>query len=186
MRSFSGKRTLLDSLSTFETQLNRALEQNALLENELDEKQQVSDVVLETRSLSLFPSLLISWLKRYNDCVTKRETCEKNSMYCTRPTLRKPSIQRTHLAKERPLWIVIEWKVFYPKRQLPEQYQHMILPIDQVKFKRLIFQTRPWWTFLWVLQWTSNNCLDMSVRWWHWLKCKVSRFVSWFELIDRE
>ncbi len=37
----SGKRTLLDSLSTFETQLNRALEQNALLENELDEKQQV-------------------------------------------------------------------------------------------------------------------------------------------------
>jgi predicted RNase H-like nuclease (RuvC/YqgF family) len=36
-----GKRTLLDSLSTFETQLNRALEQNALLENELDEKQQV-------------------------------------------------------------------------------------------------------------------------------------------------
>ena len=38
---FLGKRTLLDSLSTFETQLNRALEQNALLENELDEKQQV-------------------------------------------------------------------------------------------------------------------------------------------------
>jgi hypothetical protein len=38
-----GKRTLLDSLSTFETQLNRALEQNALLENELDEKQQVFD-----------------------------------------------------------------------------------------------------------------------------------------------
>lgn len=36
-----GKRTLLDSLSTFETKLNRALEQNALLENELDEKQQV-------------------------------------------------------------------------------------------------------------------------------------------------
>ena len=36
-----GKRTLLDSLSTFETQLNRALEQNALLENELDEKEQV-------------------------------------------------------------------------------------------------------------------------------------------------
>lgn len=34
-------RTLLDSLSTFETKLNRALEQNALLENELDEKQQV-------------------------------------------------------------------------------------------------------------------------------------------------
>jgi hypothetical protein len=39
----TGKRTLLDSLSTFETQLNRALEQNAQLENELDEKQQVFD-----------------------------------------------------------------------------------------------------------------------------------------------
>jgi hypothetical protein len=36
-----GQRTLMDSLSTFETKLNRALEQNALLENELDEKQQV-------------------------------------------------------------------------------------------------------------------------------------------------
>jgi len=32
---------LLDSLSTFETKLNYALEQNALLENELDDKKQV-------------------------------------------------------------------------------------------------------------------------------------------------
>jgi len=40
-----GKRTLLDSLSTFETRLNRALEQNALLENELDEKEQVLRLV---------------------------------------------------------------------------------------------------------------------------------------------
>ena len=56
--SFAGKRTLLDSLSTFETQLNRALEQNALLENELDEKQQVSDASLALRSVSAFQSFL--------------------------------------------------------------------------------------------------------------------------------
>jgi len=31
----------MDSLSTFETKLNYALEQNALLENELDDKKQV-------------------------------------------------------------------------------------------------------------------------------------------------
>ncbi|CAF1922864.1 unnamed protein product [Rotaria magnacalcarata] len=43
------KRTLLDSLSTFETQLNRALEQNALLENELDEKQQLTETVQRLR-----------------------------------------------------------------------------------------------------------------------------------------
>jgi hypothetical protein len=41
MNFILGKRTLLDSLSTFETKLNHALEQNALLENELDDKQQV-------------------------------------------------------------------------------------------------------------------------------------------------
>ncbi|CAF0738270.1 unnamed protein product [Rotaria sordida] len=50
------KRTLLDSLSTFETKLNRALEQNALLEDELDEKQQLTETVQrlrdETRDLS--------------------------------------------------------------------------------------------------------------------------------------
>ena len=33
----------MDSLSTFETKLNHALEQNALLENELDDKQQAND-----------------------------------------------------------------------------------------------------------------------------------------------
>ncbi|CAF5184214.1 unnamed protein product, partial [Rotaria magnacalcarata] len=38
-----------DSLSTFETQLNRALEQNALLENELDEKQQLTETVQRLR-----------------------------------------------------------------------------------------------------------------------------------------
>ncbi|CAF1031017.1 unnamed protein product [Adineta ricciae] len=43
------KRTLLDSLSTFETRLNRALEQNALLENELDEKQQLTETVQRLR-----------------------------------------------------------------------------------------------------------------------------------------
>lgn len=44
-----GKRTLLDSLSTFETKLNQALEQNALLENELDDKKQVCIVVIGNR-----------------------------------------------------------------------------------------------------------------------------------------
>ncbi|CAF0817307.1 unnamed protein product [Rotaria sp. Silwood1] len=43
------KRTLLDSLSTFETKLNRALEQNALLENELDEKEQLTETVQRLR-----------------------------------------------------------------------------------------------------------------------------------------
>ncbi|CAF2341613.1 unnamed protein product [Rotaria sp. Silwood2] len=43
------KRTLLDSLSTFETKLNRALEQNALLENELDEQQQLTETVQRLR-----------------------------------------------------------------------------------------------------------------------------------------
>ncbi|CAF2009990.1 unnamed protein product [Rotaria magnacalcarata] len=42
-------RTLLDSLSTFETKLNRALEQNALLENELDEQQQLTETVQRLR-----------------------------------------------------------------------------------------------------------------------------------------
>jgi hypothetical protein len=55
-----GKRTLLDSLSTFETQLNRALEQNALLENELDEKQQVR-CCLFTRTSTFDMLIIVFW-----------------------------------------------------------------------------------------------------------------------------
>jgi hypothetical protein len=51
---FIGKRTLLDSLSTFETKLNRALEQNALLENELDEKQQVLNKIEKKNPINYF------------------------------------------------------------------------------------------------------------------------------------
>lgn len=73
-----GKRTLLDSLSTFETQLNRALEQNALLENELDEKQQVRTISKEMIEMKDF---IDSLRKLFNDCVMKREIYVKNSMY---------------------------------------------------------------------------------------------------------
>ncbi|CAF0745533.1 unnamed protein product [Didymodactylos carnosus] len=44
-----GKRTLAVSLETFEKQLNQALEQNALLENELDEKEQLTETVQRLR-----------------------------------------------------------------------------------------------------------------------------------------
>ncbi|CAF1057120.1 unnamed protein product [Didymodactylos carnosus] len=44
-----GKRTLAVSLETFEKQLNQALEHNALLENELDEKEQLVETVQRLR-----------------------------------------------------------------------------------------------------------------------------------------
>lgn len=51
---------MLDSLSTFETKLNYALEQNALLENELDDKKQVRTFAFACHFDFLFVSLQLT------------------------------------------------------------------------------------------------------------------------------